>query len=85
MSGDEGTSVRDRIAHYEFVEAGSVTVSADGIMLFGGGENFMLDSCNMTNALHKKTEALHSCITEVLSTFIRTSATLEANKQGTKP
>lgn len=78
------TSVRDRIAHYEFVPAGCVNISAVGIVLVGGGENLNLngDRNSLTETLSKKTDLLYECIAETIRAFIESASKWENNKGG---
>jgi|TARA_R100001143_G_scaffold53984_1_gene49661 hypothetical protein len=70
-------SVRDRIAHFEFVPAGTLNIRADGAILVGGGENLNFDQSvsgermELAKTITTKTIALHSCIRELLGEFIR--------------
>jgi len=75
-------SVRDRIAHYEFVQAGSFNVSVKGVVLVGGGENLNLlgdTKRTLTEILQSKSSNLQQCITEMLEVFIEEVARWEAN------
>lgn len=75
-------SVRDRIAHYEFVQAGSFNVSIKGVVLVGGGENLNLlgdTKRTLTEILQSKSSSLQQCITEMLEVFIEEVAKWEAN------
>lgn len=87
MSEGGAPSVRDRIAHLEFVPAGNLIIRADGAILVGGGENLNFDQISspetmeLANTINKKTVALHSCIAEILNEFIQSITVWE---QGTK-
>jgi hypothetical protein len=77
------TSVRDRIAHYEFVPAGFFNLSTRGVVLVGGGENLNLPggtSRTLTETLQNKSSSLHRCIAEMIETFIVAVANWEAGK-----
>jgi hypothetical protein len=79
------TSVRDRIAHYEFVPAGCVNISVRGIVLVGGGENLNLGNSNestLTQVLAQKTDSLHWCIEEMLQAFINSVTAWERSNRG---
>ncbi len=77
MSEGGDPSVRDRIAHFEFVPAGTLNIRPDGAILVGGGENlnFFLgvdgEKAMLANVIANKTAALHNCIEELISEFIR--------------
>jgi len=81
LSEDGNPSVRDRIAHYEFVSAGYFSISSRGVSLHGGGENLnanIIDDVTLAEALDIKTEALYQCIQEMLTVFIEAASTWEA-------
>jgi hypothetical protein len=76
------TSVRDRIAHYEFVPAGCFNLSVRGVVLVGGGENLNLSgdaSKTLTEILHSKSDSLRQCIAEMIEVFIVEVASWEAS------
>lgn len=75
------TSVRDRIAHYEFVQAGCFNLSTSGVVLVGGGENLNLGGTfrTLTDALQSKSNSLQQCITEMIGVFIEEVAKWEAS------
>lgn len=88
MSEDGAPSVRDRIAHFEFVPAGTLNIRADGAVLIGGGENLGFEQISgpeeveLAKAINKKTLSLHSCISEMLNEFIQSVAAWEhGNKE----
>lgn len=74
------TSVRDRIAHFEFVQAATINLTAQGLVLVGGGEELNLDSNlsatdmkheRLSANLEKKTAALHACISGMIDCYVR--------------
>lgn len=76
------TSVRDRIAHYEFVQAGCFNLSTRGVVLVGGGENLNLAggvSETLTGTLQRKSNSLHQCISEMIDVFVQEVAMWEAD------
>lgn len=78
------TSVRDKIAHYEFVPAGCINISARGIVLVGGGENLnfnFTDNHSLTEILSKKSDILYQCIEDVLRTFIKSVSQWEDSRK----
>lgn len=82
LSDSGVTSVRDRIAHYEFVHAGRLSVSSKGILLIGGGENLNLSEgtkITLTEILQIRASSLQKCIAEMLKVFIEEVARWEAN------
>jgi hypothetical protein len=73
---DEGPkSVRNRIAHWEFVSAGSVNLREDGIFLVGGPENINWPPgskiLTLDSALSGRLDAFHACVDDMIHTFIR--------------
>jgi hypothetical protein len=74
--------VRDRIAHYEFVPAGVLNISARGFVLMGGGEEIGLDASPtlLRDVLTRRTGELFACISELLSRFVAEVATNEVNQ-----
>ena len=65
MTGDEGKSVRDQIAHYSHVPVGSLNVNVNGVFFAGGGEN--LDSNRkLADVLNDYIRLFRTVIAEVL-------------------
>lgn len=65
-------SLRDRIAHMDFVGAGCFNLSRFGVGLVGGGEDlspWFKDNSPLSSILDRRTELLHNCIAEMLGTF----------------
>ncbi|MCK9739514.1 hypothetical protein [Pseudomonas syringae] len=89
MSEGGDPSVRDRIAHFEFVPAGTLNLRPDGAILLGGGEdlNFFESGGNeksmLANVITSKTIALHNCIAELISEFIRAVTAWECDSIAT--
>jgi hypothetical protein len=76
------TSVRDRIAHYEFVQAGCFNLSTRGVVLVGGGENLNLPggtARTLTETLQSKSSSLQQCIAEMIEVFVEEVANWEAD------
>jgi hypothetical protein len=77
MSEGGAPSIRDRIAHFEFVPAGTLNIRADGAVLVGGGEGLNFDQTTsvekmeLAKIINDKTVALHSCIADILNGFIQ--------------
>ena len=82
LSAPGANSVRDRIAHYEFVPAGVLNISARGFVLMGGGEEIGLDASPtlLRDVLTRRTGELFACISELLSRFVAEVATNEVNQ-----
>jgi len=83
FSTDEVSSVRDRIAHYEFVPAGVLNISARGVYLVGGGEELNMcgvEKATLTDSISIRTEVLYQCIEEMIRTFISSVSLWEGNK-----
>jgi len=69
---DGKISLRDRIAHRDFVGAGCFNLSRFGVGLVGGGENLnprFLDQSPLASALGRRTLLLQTCIAEMLDAF----------------
>lgn len=71
-------SVRNRIAHYEFVSAGSINISRRGLMLVGGGEELRIGAAPSGAALDEvlaaRLDQLHACVDDVLASFVSAAA-----------
>ncbi len=67
-------SVRNRVAHYEFVSAGCVNLTAQGFFLAGGGEELRLPEklrgARLGEVLSEKIMQLHSCVDDMIDTFV---------------
>jgi len=76
LSAPGENSVRDRIAHYEFVPAGLMNISSRGFVLMGGGEELGLgaSSAVLGDVLTRRTEELFGCIAELLSVLVSEAA-----------
>jgi hypothetical protein len=76
LSAPCASSVRDRIAHREFVPAGVLNISAHGFVLMGGGEELGLGATSelLGDVLTRRTEELFGCITELLSVLVSEAA-----------
>ena len=76
LSAPGESSVRDRIAHYEFVPAGVMNISYRGFVLMGGGEELGLGASPalLGDVLARRTEDLFGCIAELVSVLVSESA-----------
>jgi len=72
-------SVRNRIAHYEFVSAGSVNLTANGFFLVGGPENISWPpgskTLSLNQALGDRLDSLHACVDDMIDTFLKAVGT----------
>jgi hypothetical protein len=72
-------SVRNRIAHYEFVSAGCVNLTAKGFFLVGGGEEVPMpenpNGVNLNAALYGRLRVLHACVDDMIDTFVQAART----------
>ena len=77
-------SIRHRIAHYEFVSAGFVNLSADGFFLAGGPEdpNRPPGRFKLEKALDERLDLLHACVADMIDTFLQAVGS-EARRSGT--
>jgi hypothetical protein len=66
-------SVRDKIAHYEWVAGGGINLTRHGFVLIGGGEALSFtqefNSTRLTEALESRVRMLKACIDEMLTVF----------------
>ena len=73
IADERGKSVRDRIAHREAVQAGTINVGTFGTQLVGGGENLLPNgsgnSPRLCVALEGRMIHLNDCIRDLLETF----------------
>lgn len=79
------TSLRDRIAHMDFVGAGCFNLNRFGVGLVGGGEELtprFEDQSPLTSILGRRTELLNSCIAEMLSAFAAAAKTESSRGAG---
>ncbi len=77
-------SVRNRIAHWEFVSTGSMNLTADGFFLVGGPENLNWPprvenprSDKLNDAIAGRLESLHACVGDMIDTFVNSVETLQ--------
>ncbi|HEV3428276.1 MAG TPA: hypothetical protein VG320_10400, partial [Paraburkholderia sp.] len=72
-AGNNGRSIRDEIAHYSFVSAGCVNLSARGFVLAGGGEGLEpFSGLSLTEALKSRVDQLSGFLNESLRIFTDT-------------
>jgi hypothetical protein len=66
--------VRNRVAHYEFVSAGCVNLTAQGFFLAGGGEELRLPEklrgARLGQVLSERIMQLHGCVDDMVDTFV---------------
>jgi hypothetical protein len=74
ISKDGERSTRDKIAHYEWVPAGTINLSRSGFVLVGGGEDLQFMSghnkAQLMEALALRVRMLKDCIDEMLNVFV---------------
>lgn len=67
-------SVRNRIAHYEFVAAGVINLSRRGFVLLGGGEGLGMPrgatEARLQDVLSSRLERLHACVADMIDSFV---------------
>ena len=84
MSADGRRSVRDKIAHYEWVNAGVINLNRHGFTLVGGGEALPFtveqNTARLTEALATRVRMLKACIDEMLATFVTEARVWEATR-----
>jgi hypothetical protein len=88
MSADGKRSVRDKIAHYEWVQAGTINLTRHGFIMIGGGEALPPttehNTARLTEALALRVKMLKACIDEMLTVFVTEARAWEA-KRATEP
>ncbi len=75
MSDGNRKSVRDKIAHYEYVQAWTLNLNKNGFMLVGGGEGMNLTKSDnepkyLSELLEQKLNNLNNCITDIIDNLI---------------
>ena len=74
MSAGGKRSVRDKIAHYEWVPAGAINLNKHGFIVIGGGEALPFtmehNTARLTLALAQRVQMLKACIDEMLTVFV---------------
>ena len=80
-------SVRNRIAHWEYVSAGSVNLTADGFFLVGGPENLnrwfrKVPPDKLDDAIAGRLKSLHACVGDMIDTFVEAIETLHPKESG---
>lgn len=75
-------SVRHRIAHYDFVSAGCINLTAKGFFLAGGGEDLARDGrprgTTLATVLNERIDRLHACVDDMIDTFIHAARARES-------
>jgi hypothetical protein len=76
--------IRDKIAHYEWVSAGTISLSRHGFILVGGGEALPVtkehNTERLTKALALRVRMLKACIDEMLTVFVAEARAWEATR-----
>jgi hypothetical protein len=84
MSAGGRKSVRDRIAHREWVSAGVINLSSRGFILAGGGEALPFkreyNTASLAEALALRVQMLKACIDEMLTVFVTEAKAWEATR-----
>lgn len=85
MSDFEKKTVRDQIAHYFWVQAGTLNLSKNGFVMVGGGEELGPFGDNsyvrLTDALKVRVQNLKACIDEMLETFVTEARLWDQSQQ----
>jgi hypothetical protein len=74
VGSERGMSLRDRMAHKEAVQSGTINLGSFGHKIIGGGDNLGLDDLSSTpprlsTVLEQRLEVLHSFANDVYRTF----------------
>jgi hypothetical protein len=74
LSEGDRKSLRDKISHYKYVQAGTVNLSRRGFVLAGGGENLGLAHVSaantLTEVLDRHMANLRTCLREMIFTYV---------------
>ena len=73
-------SVRNRIAHNESVAAGVINLTSKGFVLAGGGEEMGMrrkGPSRLQDVLAARLEQLHSCVADLIDSFIEAAERVE--------
>lgn len=85
MSAGGRRSVRDKIAHYEWINAGAINLNRFGFILMGGGENLPFtmehNTMRLTEALSQRVRMLKDCIDELLTVFVTQARVWEMSRR----
>lgn len=85
MSDGEKKSVRDKIMHYDWVDAGAINLTRHGFILIGGGEalsfGMEFNRARLTEALARRIQMLKACIDDMLTVFVAEVRAWEAARQ----
>jgi hypothetical protein len=75
-------SVRNRIAHYEFVGAGCINLTCQGVFLAGGGEELrvpdVMNGVNLSRALSTRLDEVCECVDDMIDTFVEAAGSDQA-------
>ena len=68
-------SVRNRVAHYEFVSAGCINLTTQAVFLAGGGEELRMPEkfswVRLSKVLSDRLEYLHTSVDDMIDTFVQ--------------
>lgn len=74
LSEGNRKSLRDRISHYGYVQAGTVNLSRRGFVLAGGGENLgfghLHGSTTLSEVLDAHVKNLRACLREMIFRYV---------------
>lgn len=82
MGRENRKSLRDRLAHDEFVDAATINLSARGFRLVGGGEKMGFQSNDrrrLQDVLTERLERVHDCVDDVIQSFIGAARLVDQN------
>lgn len=77
VANDKGRSLRDRLAHKEFLTAFQVNVGPFGFRLCSPDAGFGRDAGSLSELLERRARDLHACIADMLLTFRTAVAEIE--------
>ena len=78
-------SVRNRIAHYDFVSAGCINLSPQGFFIAGGGEDLRMGpdfrSATLMQVITQKLGLLHDCTRDLIDSFIQAAREQDGKRE----
>jgi hypothetical protein len=83
LSESGSRSVRDRIAHYQFVSVGCLNLNRDGLLLAGSDQPMgsrPKGEDSLETMVVRETTALRECLADFIDSFVEATAEAEGNR-----
>lgn len=78
LSDGAKKSIRDLLSHYEFIGAGCVNITRQGLVLVGGGEGLGFATSGPGIALgpvmRQRVEELQACVADIIVSFVKAAS-----------